>query len=57
MFADKTQHRPTVNITLNEHKQFLVVISDENVTWRNKGIKKYSFVKIYVPNMLRNTGK
>ena len=43
MFANKTQHRPTVNIILNgtnigqvSHKKFLCVIIDENVTWREQ---------------------
>ena len=41
MFANKKQHRPTVNITLNgtnieqvSHTTFLGVIIDENLTWR-----------------------
>ena len=40
MFANKKQHRPTVNITLNgtnieqlSHTKFLGVIIDENLTW------------------------
>ena len=43
MFANKKKHRPTVNITLNgtnieqvSHKQFLGVIIDENLTWREQ---------------------
>ena len=42
MFANKKQHRPTVNITLNgtnieqSHTQFLGVIIDENLTWREQ---------------------
>ena len=43
MFANKKQHRPTVNITLNgtnveqvSHKKILGVIIDENFTWREQ---------------------
>ena len=43
MFANKTQHRPTVNIILNgtnieqvSHTKFLCVIIDENITWREQ---------------------
>ena len=56
MFANKKQHRPTVNITLNGmnieqvlHTKLVSVIIDENLTWREQiktvereGIKKYS---------------
>ena len=43
MFANKTQHRPTVNSILNgtnieqvSHKKFLGVNTDENLTWREQ---------------------
>ena len=43
MFANKTKHRPTVNITLNgtnieqvSHTKFLGVIFDENLTWKEQ---------------------
>ena len=43
MFANKKQHRPTVNINLNgtnneqvSHTKFLGVIIDENLTWREQ---------------------
>ena len=43
MFANKKQHRPTVNITLNgtnieqvSHRKFLSVIVDETLTWREQ---------------------
>ena len=43
MFANKKEHRPTVNITLNgknieqvSHAKFLCVIIDENLMWREQ---------------------
>ena len=63
MFANKKQHRPIVTITLNEtnieqvsHTQFLGIIIDENLTWREQLIMVETKISKDVAVLYKNKG-